>query len=66
MVAVAERMYVGAGEIPDVAGWLLDEEFAFGEPYESMGEFLGDLADAVAHQAPAPTPRSRRFRSWPP
>ncbi|WP_405677815.1 hypothetical protein OG239_33120 [Streptomyces sp. NBC_00868] len=50
VVAVAERMYGGAGEIPDVAGWLLDEEFAFGEPYESTGEFLGDMADAVAHQ----------------
>ncbi|MER5872211.1 hypothetical protein [Streptomyces sp. NPDC002044] len=50
VVAVAERMYGGAEAIPDVADWLLDEEFAFGEPYESTGEFLGDLADAVAHQ----------------
>ncbi|WP_229846422.1 hypothetical protein [Streptomyces atratus] len=31
-------------------GWLLDEEFAFGEPYGSTGEFLGDLADSAAHQ----------------
>ncbi|MCJ0869168.1 hypothetical protein [Streptomyces sp. AP-93] len=50
VAAVAERMYGGAQEAPDVAGWLLDEEFAFGEPYGSTGEFLGDLADAVAHQ----------------
>ncbi|MFG2879154.1 DUF6928 family protein [Streptomyces sp. NPDC048337] len=50
VVAVAERMYAGAADIPDVAEWLLDEDFAFGEPYDSTGEFLGDLADAVAHQ----------------
>ncbi|MFJ9342615.1 hypothetical protein ACIRP0_25470 [Streptomyces sp. NPDC101733] len=50
VAAVAERMYGGAEDIPDVAAWLLDEEFAFGAPYESTGEFLGDLADAVAHQ----------------
>ncbi|MBT2470506.1 hypothetical protein J7E97_22170 [Streptomyces sp. ISL-66] len=50
VVAVAERMYGGAEDIPDVAAWLLDEEFAFGEPDESTGEFLGDLADTVAHQ----------------
>ncbi|MDT0418183.1 hypothetical protein RM574_22105 [Streptomyces sp. DSM 41982] len=50
VVAVAERMYGGAEDVPDAVGWLLDEEFAFGEPYGSTGEFLGDLADAVAHQ----------------
>ncbi|MFG2621491.1 hypothetical protein ACGFXC_28130 [Streptomyces sp. NPDC048507] len=50
VVAVAERMYGSAEDIPDVAAWLLDEEFALGEPYESTGEFLGDLADIVAHQ----------------
>ncbi|MEU5417258.1 hypothetical protein [Streptomyces clavifer] len=50
VVAVAERMYGSAEDVPDAVGWLLDEEFAFGEPYGSTGEFLGDLADAVAHQ----------------
>lgn len=50
VVAVAERMYGSAEDAPDTVGWLLDEEFAFGEPYGSTGEFLGDLADAVAHQ----------------
>ncbi|WP_326736708.1 hypothetical protein [Streptomyces sp. NBC_01022] len=50
VVAVAERMYGSAEDAPDAVGWLLDEEFAFGEPYGSTGEFLGDLADAVAHQ----------------
>ncbi|MGN5636745.1 hypothetical protein [Streptomyces sp. AC154] len=50
VLAVAERMYGGAEDAPEAVGWLLDEEFAFGEPYESTDEFLGDLADAVAHQ----------------
>ncbi|WP_046497199.1 hypothetical protein [Streptomyces odonnellii] len=50
VVAVAERMYGNGENAPDAVGWLLDEEFAFGEPYETTGEFLGDLADAVAHQ----------------
>ncbi|TWG03746.1 hypothetical protein FHX80_112181 [Streptomyces brevispora] len=50
VVAVAERMYGSAEDAPDAVRWLLDEEFAFGEPYGSTGEFLGDLADAVAHQ----------------
>ncbi|MEU5715413.1 hypothetical protein AB0G71_06415 [Streptomyces sp. NPDC020403] len=50
VVAVAERMYGSAGDAPDAVGWLLEEEFAFGEPYGSTGEFLGDLVDAVAHQ----------------
>ncbi|MFI6286112.1 hypothetical protein ACIBCM_15355 [Streptomyces sp. NPDC051018] len=50
VVAVAERMYGSSEDAPDAVGWLLDEEFAFGEPYGSAGEFLGDLADAVAHQ----------------
>ncbi|MFD3352645.1 hypothetical protein [Streptomyces fradiae] len=49
VVAVAERMYGSAEVVPDAVGWLLDEEFAFGEPYGSTGEFLGDLVDAVAH-----------------
>ncbi|MFE9137072.1 hypothetical protein [Streptomyces sp. NPDC007355] len=50
VVAVAERRYGSAEDAPDAVGWLLDEEFAYGEPYGSTGEFLGDLADAVAHQ----------------
>ncbi|MDX3226150.1 hypothetical protein [Streptomyces sp. ME19-01-6] len=50
VVAVAERMYGGANAAPDAVGWLLDEDFAFGEPYETTGAFLGDLADAVAPQ----------------
>lgn len=50
VVAVAERMYGTAEDAPDAVGWLLDEEFAFGEPYGSTGDFLGELADAVAHQ----------------
>ncbi|MDQ0791773.1 hypothetical protein [Streptomyces sp. B1I3] len=50
VVAVAERMYGNVESVPDAVGWLLDEEFAFGEPYGSTGDFLGDLADAVAHQ----------------
>lgn len=50
VVAAAERIYGGAENAPEVATWLLDEEFAFGEPYETTGEFLGDLSDAVAHQ----------------
>ncbi|NYI03836.1 hypothetical protein [Allostreptomyces psammosilenae] len=49
-VAVAGRLYGSAEAAPDAVGWLLDEEFAFGEPYGSTAEFLGDLADAVAHQ----------------
>ncbi|MFD3411249.1 hypothetical protein [Streptomyces cyaneofuscatus] len=49
-VAVAERLYGSAEDAPDAVGWLLDEEFAFGEPYGTAGEFLGDLVDAVAHQ----------------
>ncbi|MGX4693524.1 hypothetical protein [Streptomyces sp. JNUCC 63] len=50
VVAAAERLYGSAENAPDAVGWLLDEEFAFGEPYGTTGEFLGDLADAVAHQ----------------
>ncbi|MGW6833851.1 hypothetical protein ACWGCI_10640 [Streptomyces sp. NPDC054949] len=50
VVAAAERIYGGAENAPEVATWLLDEEFAFGEPYETTGEFLGDLSNAVAHQ----------------
>ncbi|MEU9792808.1 hypothetical protein AB0E27_19640 [Streptomyces sparsogenes] len=50
VVAVAERMYGSAEDAPDSVGWLLEEDFAFGEPYETTGAFLGDLADAVAHQ----------------
>lgn len=50
VVSVAERMHGSAEDVPDAVGWLLDEEFAFGEPHGSTGEFLGDLADAVAHQ----------------
>ncbi|MES4900962.1 MULTISPECIES: hypothetical protein [unclassified Streptomyces] len=49
-VAVAERMYGAADAAPGSVGWLLDEAFAFGEPYATTGAFLGDLADAVAHQ----------------
>ncbi|MFF3174635.1 hypothetical protein ACFVQ0_18680 [Streptomyces sp. NPDC057900] len=50
VVAVAERMYGSSEDAPDAVEWLLDEEFAFGEPYGSTGDLLGDLADAVAHQ----------------
>nr|WP_041667522.1 hypothetical protein [Streptomyces sp. PAMC 26508] len=50
VVAAAERIYDGVEDAPEAAAWLLDEEFAFGEPYETTGEFLGDLSDAVAHQ----------------
>ncbi|OMI39659.1 hypothetical protein [Streptomyces sparsogenes] len=50
VVAVAERRYGSAEDAPDSVGWLLEEDFAFGEPYETTGAFLGDLADAVAHQ----------------
>lgn len=50
VVAVAERMYGSADGAPEAVGWLLEEDFAFGEPYETTGAFLGDLADAVAHQ----------------
>ncbi|WP_051723519.1 hypothetical protein [Streptomyces albus] len=50
VVAAAERMYGGGEDAPAAVEWLLDEEFAFGEPYETTGHFLGDLADAVAHQ----------------
>ncbi|MEE1763333.1 hypothetical protein [Streptomyces sp. SP18BB07] len=50
VVAAAERLYGGAENAPDAVEWLLDEEFAFGEPYGATGEFLGELADAVAHQ----------------
>ncbi|MGY0059061.1 hypothetical protein ACWY4P_21315 [Streptomyces sp. LZ34] len=50
VAAVAERMYGSADDAPDSVGWLLEEDFAFGEPYETTGAFLGDLADAVAHQ----------------
>ncbi|MEU1665948.1 hypothetical protein ABZ547_20460 [Streptomyces sparsogenes] len=50
VVAMAERMYGCAEDAPDSVGWLLEEDFAFGEPYETTGAFLGDLADAVAHQ----------------
>ncbi|MGW6547502.1 hypothetical protein ACWGBH_32335 [Streptomyces massasporeus] len=50
VVSIAERMYGSAEHAPDAVGWLLDDEFAFGEPYESTSDFLGDLADAVAHQ----------------
>ncbi|WP_371772680.1 hypothetical protein [Streptomyces sp. NBC_01438] len=50
VVAVAERMYGSEEDAPDAVKWLLDEEFAFAEPYGSTGDFLGDLADAVAHQ----------------
>ncbi|MEU2390399.1 hypothetical protein [Streptomyces sp. NPDC007369] len=50
VVAAAERIYGGVENAPEVAAWLLDEEFAFGEPYETTGEFLGDLSNAVAHQ----------------
>ncbi|MEV6163161.1 hypothetical protein AB0L71_14755 [Streptomyces sp. NPDC052052] len=50
VVAVAERLYGSTEGAPDAVGWLLDEEFASGEPYGSTGEFLGDLANAVAHQ----------------
>lgn len=50
-VQAAQRLH---GDCPDLAtgaaGWLLDEEFNFGDPYDSAGTFLGDLADAVAHQ----------------
>ncbi|MCM2413547.1 hypothetical protein [Streptomyces sp. RKAG290] len=48
--AVAERMYGSADDPPAAAAWLLSEDFAFGESYGSAYEFLGDLADAVAHQ----------------
>lgn len=50
VAAVAKRMHGSAADVPDAVGWLLDEEFAFGEPYGSTSEFLGDLVDAVAHQ----------------
>ncbi|MEU0585980.1 hypothetical protein [Streptomyces sp. NPDC006132] len=50
VVSIAERMYGSAEHAPDAVEWLLDDEFAFGEPYESASAFLGDLADAVAHQ----------------
>lgn len=50
VVAVAERVYGSAQDAPDAVGWLLDAEFAFGEPYETAGQFLGDLVDSVAHQ----------------
>ncbi|MFF4353252.1 hypothetical protein [Streptomyces sp. NPDC001530] len=50
VVTAAEQTYGSAEDAPDAVGWLLDEEFAFGEPYETAAEFLGDLVDAVAHQ----------------
>ncbi|MET9482210.1 hypothetical protein [Streptomyces sp. NPDC006638] len=50
VVAVAERMYGSAEDAPEAVRWLLDEAFAFGEPYGTTCEFLGDLANAVAHQ----------------
>ncbi|MFE5597038.1 hypothetical protein [Streptomyces sp. NPDC056549] len=50
VVAAVERIYGEAQDAPEAAAWLLDEEFAFSEPYETTFEFLGDLADAVAHQ----------------
>ncbi|MFI7233608.1 hypothetical protein [Streptomyces cyaneofuscatus] len=50
VVAVAERLYGSTEDPPDAVEWLLDEEFAFGEPYGTADEFLGDLAGAVAHQ----------------
>jgi hypothetical protein len=43
-------MYRDVESVPDAAAWLLDEDFAFAAPYETAGEFLGDLADATAHQ----------------
>ncbi|MEU6819745.1 hypothetical protein ABZ921_03880 [Streptomyces atriruber] len=55
VVEVAGRLYgseaetAGAGA-PEAVAWLLDEDFAFGDPYESVGDFLADLDDAVAHQ----------------
>ncbi|MGA5001595.1 hypothetical protein ACPCB7_26595 [Streptomyces arboris] len=33
VVAVAERLYGSSEDAPDAVGWLLDEEFALGEPY---------------------------------
>ncbi|MFJ4921172.1 hypothetical protein [Streptomyces sp. NPDC088725] len=50
VVAAAERMYGGTEDVPAAVEWLLEEDSAFGEPYETTGEFLSDLADSVAHQ----------------
>ncbi|MFB7512901.1 hypothetical protein [Streptomyces sp. NPDC056144] len=50
VVTAAERTYGEAEDAPETVAWLLDEEFAFSEPYETTFDFLGDLADAVAHQ----------------
>ncbi|MET8684983.1 hypothetical protein ABZV77_12270 [Streptomyces sp. NPDC004732] len=48
----AEVVGEGGPEVgaPEAVAWLLDEDFAFGDPYESGGDFLADLDDAVAHQ----------------
>ncbi|MFK4071603.1 hypothetical protein [Streptomyces sp. NPDC029674] len=53
VVEVAERVYGSAENAPEAVAWLLDEDFAFGEPYESAADFLADLDDAVAHQGTA-------------
>ncbi|MEU4348216.1 hypothetical protein [Streptomyces sp. NPDC023838] len=50
VVTAAERLYRTEENAPAAAAWLLAENFAFGEPYETAYGFLGDLADAVAHQ----------------
>ncbi|MEU5438756.1 hypothetical protein AB0G73_36235 [Streptomyces sp. NPDC020719] len=50
VVAAAQRLYCTEENAPAAVAWLLTENFAFGEPYETAYDFLGDLADAVAHQ----------------
>lgn len=65
VVAVAERMYGSAENVPGAVGWLRDEEFAFGEPYGATGEFLwlhertGSRSSDVGFDSIPAAPRSR-------
>ncbi|MER7311018.1 MULTISPECIES: hypothetical protein [Streptomyces] len=68
VVAVAERMYGSAENVPGAVGWLRDEEFAFGEPYGATGEFLwlhertgSRISDAGFDSIPAAPDRDRTF-----